>query len=243
VSSLTVAVAFLTRAPVPATGRLDRSALGDAAIWFPIVGALVGLVSGGTRALAELAVPATAATVLAIAVGVLATGALHEDGLADTADGFGAHAGRARRLEIMRDPRNGTFGTVALGLVVLLAFTLVVSLDTGEAARVFVIGHVLSRWAILVHAATTPAARPDGAGALLHVGATRLGLATLVAVAICAVTGPLAVAAAATAAALAVAGLMTIASRRAIGGATGDTYGATAKIAEVAAYGVAAAML
>ncbi len=241
-SAAAVALGFLTRIPVPRRDGLQAGALARAALWFPLVGAVVGGIAGGTRLLAELALPPEAATVLALAAATAVTGGLHEDGLADTADGIGAHAGRERRLEIMRDPRVGTYGALALVLVTLLAWTLLSSLEAVECLRAAVLGHVLSRWAMLVHAATTPPARSDGAGALLRVTAPRLAAATLVAAALGAGATDPATAAVAAAAVLLVAAAFGRLARTALGGATGDTFGAAGKLAEVAAYAAAVAM-
>ena len=102
------AVGFLTRLPVPAA----RSApdLSRAAFFFPLVGALVGGIAAATRALADQALPPLPATLLAVTAALIVTGALHEDGLADVADALGAHTTRERRLEILKDPRVGAFG-------------------------------------------------------------------------------------------------------------------------------------
>ena len=111
------AVQFLTRIPVRTARAADLAA---AVLWFPIVGALVGAAVGGTAAgLGEL-VPAAVAATVAVLLGVLITGAFHEDGLADTADAFAGGWTVERRLEILRDPRHGSYGVAALcGSIVL----------------------------------------------------------------------------------------------------------------------------
>jgi adenosylcobinamide-GDP ribazoletransferase len=237
VSGFAVALGFLTRVPVPAGGgSLGAGALARAAVWFPVVGALVGAAVGGTRLAAELVLPAGAATVLALAVGVLLTGGLHEDGLADTADGFGAHVDKERRLEIMRDPRVGTYGLLAATLVLLFAWSLLAELDGEDCLRAAVAGHVLARWAMLVHAVTTPPARAGGVGSLLRIGPAALTTATVIAAALTVAAAGVETAAVAAAAALLVVAAMGVLTRRAIGGTTGDTYGAVGKLVEVAAY-------
>jgi adenosylcobinamide-GDP ribazoletransferase len=145
------ALAFLTRIPLRPSrtaGRLDRAAL-----FFPLVGLLVG----GTGALVRIgvhqALPRGPATVVAIAAMIALTGGLHEDGLADTADAAAPHASRERRLEIMRDPRIGSFGVLALALALLLAVTLLAPLSDARFARVVLVGHVLARWSMLPLAA------------------------------------------------------------------------------------------
>jgi adenosylcobinamide-GDP ribazoletransferase len=243
-SAAAVALGFLTRIPVPRRETLQAGSLARAAPWFPLVGAVVGAIAGGTRLLAELALPPEAATVLALTAAAIVTGGLHEDGLADTADGLGAHVGRERRLEIMRDPRVGTYGALALVLVTLLAWSLLATLSAVECLRAAVLGHVLSRWAMLVHARTTPPARPDGAGSLLRVTTARLAAATVVAAALAtaAATEPATAAIAAAAVLLATLAFGRL-TRSTLGGATGDTFGATGKLAEVAAYAAAVATI
>lgn len=229
--ALLTATAFLTRIPVraPADPSLAR-----AAVWFPLVGLIVGGLAAGTRALADLALPPLPATLLAVTVAVLVTGALHEDGLADVADGIGAHTTRERRLEILRDPRVGTFGALALILCVLLVTTSVAALDTTEAVQAFAVAHVLARWAVLPVARFTRPARPDGAGSLLAVSTPTLVVATAgslaVAVAIAGVVAGLS----AVVAAAVVAALTSILLTRTLGGVTGDGYGAAAKLTETA---------
>src|SRR5882724_12552182 len=116
---LRVAVAFLTRIPLPhPDGAMPRD-LARAQRMFPLVGAAIGA-AVGLFYLATLAigVPALAAAALALGAGALLTGALHEDGLADVADGFGGGRDKAAKLEIMRDSRLGTYGA----LILLVAF-------------------------------------------------------------------------------------------------------------------------
>ncbi len=233
-----LALGFLTRLPLPpraAVADLGPGTLGRAAIWFPVVGALVGGILGGTRLLADVVLAPGPATVLAIAAAVAVTGALHEDGLADTADGLGAHGSRARRLEIMRDPRLGTFGTVSLVLALLLAWSLLAGLGGLDCLLAAVAAHALARWSMLLAAAAFPSARATGAGTLLAVGRLRLAAATVVAIAIAlAAAGPVA-GAVAVATAVAVTGIAGALATRALGGVTGDVFGAVGKAVEVAA--------
>jgi adenosylcobinamide-GDP ribazoletransferase len=220
------AVAFLTRLPVPAPAEpsLDR-----AAVFFPLVGLLVGGIAAAVRALGDQVLPPLPATLLAIAAALLVTGALHEDGLADVADGLGAHVSRERRLEILRDPRVGTFGSLALLVAVGLVLTTVGALDTEHAARALIAAHVLARWAMLPVSRFVPPARPGGAGALLRVKTPALIVATVLAAVIAVAAGAAAALPAAAIASAAGAAALV----RGLGGVTGDGYGATAKLAEV----------
>jgi adenosylcobinamide-GDP ribazoletransferase len=220
------AVAFLTRLPVPAPAE---PALDRAAAFFPLVGLLVGGIAAGTRALGDQVLPPLPATLLAVAAALLVTGALHEDGLADVADGLGAHVSRERRLEILRDPRVGTFGALALIVAIALVITTVGALGSEDAARALIAAHVLSRWAMLPVSRVLGPARPGGAGALLRVKTPALVAATLLAAAIVVADGA---AAALPAAAIASAASAAILARG-LGGVTGDGYGATAKLTEV----------
>src|ERR1700760_415860 len=110
------AFTFLTRLPLgSAHTDVPPPSLADASGAFPLVGLVIGAIGGIAYAIASaLALPALAAALIAIAATALITGALHEDGLADTADGFGGGATREMKLEIMRDSRIGTFGVLAL---------------------------------------------------------------------------------------------------------------------------------
>ena len=171
---------------------------------------------------------------LALIVRVVVTGALHQDGRADTADGIGARGSRERRLEVMRDSATGVFGALALLAWALLFITTVASLDGDRALRALVVACALGRWAALVHAAATSPARADGLGASLHLGRPALGLATAVAVIAAFAICGLVAGAAAIVAATAAAALSVVYARRMLGGRTGDTLGATVAIAEVA---------
>ena len=120
-SDLRAAMLFLTRVPLRAARpEGDAPSLGRAVRAFPIVGALIGLFAGIVYAIAAgIGLPDIVAAVLAVGAGALITGALHEDGLADMADGFGGGSTRERKLAIMRDSRIGAYGVITL--VVVLA--------------------------------------------------------------------------------------------------------------------------
>lgn len=232
-ADLALAVAFLTIVPVPATGHGDAD-LGRAAAWFPLVGAAVGALAGAVRVATDDLLGAGPATVLALIVLVAITGALHQDGLADIADGLGVRGDRTRRLAAMRDSAIGAFGVLALVAWALLLTTTLAQLSATHALLALIAAGALARWAALLHAAGTRPARPDGLGAGFRatpaalVAATALALVTAVLTA-----GPLK-GLAATGAALAVAAVSIAWMRRAIGGRTGDTLGATIAIAELA---------
>lgn len=237
------AVGFLTRIPVP-FGPDEAPRLTAAAPWFPAVGAGVGALGGGALALAAL-IPGAEASGVAAALGLaataVATGALHEDGLADTADGMGVLGDRARRLEVMRDSRIGTFGALALLVWLLVGWSALRPLETCDAVLALLAAGALSRWAILVHALLGRPARPDGAIHALRVGPVAGVAATVVAVAVAGLAlGPATGAVALGVALLAGAGT-AVGVRRALGGITGDTCGAAAAVTQVAVLVVALA--
>ncbi|WP_320671292.1 adenosylcobinamide-GDP ribazoletransferase [Patulibacter defluvii] len=237
------AIGFLTRIPVR-FGDDEPPRLAQAVPWFPLVGALVGAIAAAVLAAAAQLPGAEAsgvAAALGLAAGIVATGGLHEDGLADTADGLGVHGDRERRLLVLRDSRLGTFGALALLLWALVAWSALRPLATEDAVRALVAAGAASRWAILVHVRGGRPARPDGAIHALRVGPLGGALASIVtATATLVLLDPVV-----GATALAVAGLLGLltaaGATRAFGGLTGDTCGATAALAQAAVLVVALA--
>jgi adenosylcobinamide-GDP ribazoletransferase len=227
------ALAFLTRIPVGAPGMLTPQRLGRAAALFPAVGLLVGGVLGGTRILVDTILPVGPATLLAVTAAILLTGGLHEDGLADAADGFGAHVPRERKLEILRDSRVGTYGALALVISTLLTWSLLTQLDGLDCLKAALVAHVLARASFLPQALALRPARDDGSGRLLQPGpaATVIAAATAIATALLAlgpVDGLIALAVGAATSALTI-----VAVQRTLGGSTGDTFGAGGKLVEL----------
>jgi adenosylcobinamide-GDP ribazoletransferase len=226
-----LAVGLLTVIPVRACA--DDEGIGPAAAWFPLVGAVIGLAVGAVRLAADGPLGHTVAAVLAVIVLVVLTGALHQDGLADLADGLGVRGGRERRLEVMRGSTLGAFGVLALVLWALLLVATVAALPRHRALSSLVIACALGRWAAVVHAAALPPARRDGLGAAFR---PALG-AVIVATVLVGATGALQPlpALAALAVALAVAAGTGVVATRTLGGRTGDTLGATVALTEAAA--------
>lgn len=239
---------FFSRLPVPRLpGEGDPHGVPDFRT-LPRMLPVAGLILALPGALVLLAAwglglgPFLAAT-LALTAGVLVTGALHEDGLADVADGFGGGATRARRLEIMRDSRIGAYGGVALMLSLALRIgALATLLDRAGAvaALALMLAAALSRAAALAPLTLLGPARSDGAGASVGrpSGGTLLTASTLaLALALLALPlglPPLGAGLMVAACALAALAVTTLA-RRAIGGQTGDVVGAAQQGAEIAA--------
>jgi adenosylcobinamide-GDP ribazoletransferase len=239
---LLVAVAFLTRLPVkgrPAGARELRRA----SALFPLVGLLVAAVGVGLRAAAEPLWGAAVATVVALAGMVAVTGALHEDGLADSADGLWGGWSPAGRLAIMRDSRVGTYGIVAVVTVLALRTALLLPLGLAGFARAVACAEVCSRAALLLVARVLP---PAAAGSGAEVAGPLPGGATALAALVTAAT--LVLAAGAWAPLPLLAGLAACAGcirlfRRRLGGFTGDTLGATQQLVALAVLAAMAALV
>lgn len=134
---------------------------------FPIIGALVGIIGGVIYALAfRIGLTAWPAAALGVAATLLVTGCLHEDGLADTADGFGGGATREQKLEIMRDSRIGTYGVCALTLSILLRVAALAGLGVPSLAMpALIAAHAAARAALPAFMFFVPPARGDGLSA------------------------------------------------------------------------------
>jgi adenosylcobinamide-GDP ribazoletransferase len=154
---LVVAVGFLTRVPVPRID-LDADDLRRASALFPLVGLGVAGVGVAVRIATEPLWGTGVATVAAIVAMIVVTGAFHEDGLADTADGLWGGWHPAARLAIMRDSRIGTYGTVALIAALGLRASLLLPLGLADFGRAVACGHVLGRASTLLLARLLPAA-------------------------------------------------------------------------------------
>jgi adenosylcobinamide-GDP ribazoletransferase len=225
------AVTFLTILPLRRHAPAD---LGDAAPWFPVVGALVGALAGALLVAAEPHAGAQVAATLAVVALLVVTGALHADGLADCADGLGARGGSERRLAVMRDPAVGVFGTLALLGWTLLMVGSLARLGRTDALLTLVSAAAIGRWGALLHAVAAPPARRDGLGVGFAVRPVALAPATLATVAVALLANPPASGLAALLAGVVVAALVSVWARRTLGGRTGDTLGATVALGEVA---------
>jgi adenosylcobinamide-GDP ribazoletransferase len=238
-----LATAVLTRLPV-ATEPPEQGAIAAACWAFPLVGAGVGAVAAIVFVAAELLGLATPiAAPLAVFAGILLTGAFHEDGLADTADGFGGGRDAAAKLAIMRDSRHGTYGILALiGSVGLRAAAIAVLASPLDAGMALVAAHVVSRAALPPLMRSLQSARPDGLAAAAGTPSRAAALISGVfGIAIALIfLGPGRGATALILTGIAVA-TMAVLARRQIGGYTGDVLGAFEQIGEIAMLLVAAA--
>ncbi len=140
-----MAVMFLTRLPVGRWVQHDAQLFLGMARFFPLVGWLVGILAAGLLWLCAAALPWMPAVIVATALGILLTGAFHEDGFADMCDAFGGGWEKEQVLLIMKDSRLGTYGTLGLGLMVGCKLSLLACLSPGNAMAALIAGHVLSR--------------------------------------------------------------------------------------------------
>lgn len=229
-----VALQFLTRLPLKLSSAPTPQQTGRSLLWYPAV----GLLFGGLLQLLALAagqLPVSLHAALLLAIWVLASGGLHLDGLADSADAWaGGHGDRRRMLAIMKDPRAGPMAVIALLLVLLLKFAALETLLRHDAAPALWLAPYLARSAVLLLFATTPYIRENGLGSALAAHLPRrtaLWLCPLLALPALA-TGR--TAAIALLAAIAVFAAVRRELLARIGGTTGDTAGALVELSETA---------
>lgn len=180
------ALMFLTRIPVGRFCSPDAKVLSESSRYFPAVGAIVGCMLGLSMVLLLTFLPIPVAVFLTLALGIRITGAFHEDGLADVADSAGAFD-TDKKLDIMRDSRVGTYGALALILLILGKFVLLTELlaiDLIICVVTLITAHILSRWSSVFLMATAPYARPEAANKVVAEGVTmtRLIEATLISI-------------------------------------------------------------
>lgn len=233
------AVGLLTVVPVGRRSVPD-DAQRAAALWLPLVGGLIGIVSAAAYALGEGLIGGFYGAAMALTVAMIVTGGLHHDGLADLADGLGVRGDRTRRLAVMRDSGIGAYGALALVAYALLGTGALATLAAPDAAAAIICGHVLGRWAALAQLALVAPARAGGLGAAFSATRPALALGSLIAVAITIAAAGFGAGLTALAAAALAAGGMALAARHLVGGRTGDTLGAAVLVCEVVVYSVLA---
>jgi len=236
------ALRFFTRLPAPAWVGHSAAQLNHAARYFSAVGLIVGAIGAGVTLAAALVWPLAIAVLLGMAATLVATGAFHEDGLADSIDGFGGGWTREKVLAIMKDSRIGSFGAIGIGLALLMKFELLRALAVLPApsfALMLIAGHAVSRFASTTLIYFLDYARDDDSSKSKPL-ATRLGAGELAVAALFGFAPCLWLPPAQTAVALALVALTTwFAARyfvKRIGGYTGDCLGATQQLTELAFY-------
>jgi adenosylcobinamide-GDP ribazoletransferase len=141
-----VAIQFLTRLPVPNLEGFQTSWLSESARYFPVVGALVGVIGIGVWWLSSMVFPPAVAVGLMMSASLLLTGAFHEDGFADVCDGFGGGRTRNAVLAIMKDSRVGAYGAIGVAMMLGLKWSVLVSLPFAALPMIVVAAHIASRW-------------------------------------------------------------------------------------------------
>lgn len=240
------AVQFLTRVPTPALNGFEPDWISRSARYFPLVGLLVGGMCAAVFWAASLIWTGWLPALLALAAGVLVTGAFHEDGLADTADGLGGGTTAARRLTIMKDSRIGTYGALALGLTLTIKAAALAGLPAGLGAWALVAAHAGGRGASVLAMRVLPYVG-EAKGGKWKPSPTHLSLAELL-TALAFAGLPLALSPGGVVGlALLIGAVLALAvvllSRRLLGGYTGDVLGAVEQVFELGfIMGVAASM-
>ena len=233
--ALLTAFSFLTTIPVPTRADLAPGELGRATAWFPLVGLVVGLLLAGADWCGRALWDPYVASALVIGSALLLTGGLHIDGLMDAADGFFSRRDREGTLAVMKDSRSGALGVAAGITALLLKFAAYAYLAGALHWRIIALAPVLGRLGMVLGVAFFPYARKMGTG-LGFAQQTRARHATVAAVFALLISfalfQSLGLALCAGAAALAlICGLYWL---RRLGGLTGDIYGATNEVVEVA---------
>ena len=266
-AGLGLAVRLLTRWPLARRRRADATATATATVpaqpptapaaaqsaaavaYYPLAGTLVGALAGIVFCLAHLVFPVALAVVLATAAALLATGALHEDGFADACDGLGGGTTRERALEIMRDPRIGTYGAAGLGLMLAARVLALAAAPVEAIPWLLVAAHAASRASMALALASGTYARATGIASPLAEASPsggRIAVAILIGGA---VSCTLLLEVPPTALFAGLGGLaighllMRRAYERKLGGYTGDCLGAVQQASELGMYlGVLAAL-
>jgi adenosylcobinamide-GDP ribazoletransferase len=233
---LRTAVAFLTRVPMPHPQGAMRANFVRAHRLFPLVGAAIGGAVGllylGMRV---IGLPDLGAAALALGVSAVLTGALHEDGLADVADGFGGGRDAAAKLEIMRDSRLGTYGALILMVSFVAKLSALAALPDAFVVQSLIAAHALARGVLPVMAMRLSYARKDGLAANAgRPDMTTAGTAGALALIIALMSLPWIQALCAALAAAACAIGMALLAQRQIGGQTGDVLGGAEQLSETA---------
>jgi adenosylcobinamide-GDP ribazoletransferase len=236
-NEIVVAFQFLTRIPMPAIA-FEADSLSRATKFFPLVGLVIGSGAVLLQGMLTFHINRSLAAVIVLLYLVLITGCLHEDGIADTADGLGGGRTRDQMLAILKDSRIGSYGATALVLSLLARYLLLASLPLEHFAAYVISSHVLCRWSSLPLSYLLRSARKqEGQGARI---AKLTSLASLIFGSIFSFA-VVAFALRWSALAPALAAILTVVLSgwlyaRKMGGVTGDCFGATNQVTEIAVY-------
>ncbi len=242
------AVQFFTRLPVPAWVGHSAQQLEQAARYLPLVGAIVGAIAAAVLWLTAQVLPLSLAVLLSMAAGILATGAFHEDGLSDFADGMGGGHSKEKALAIMKDSRVGAYGVLALVLVLLLKYQSLVALGDVHSllvtAATLIAAHSVSRLMAASLILTQRYVRDDDSArakpAAQPMSYASFAIALLTALATlwtsCVAGTHIVAVIAAVGAALLMRAWLAWRLQKRLGGYTGDCLGAVQQLSELAFY-------
>ncbi len=240
---LLIALRFLTRLPLPSAAAVDERDVGRSMLWYPLVGILIGLALVALNGLLA-GTPTDLRAALLLAAWVLVTGALHLDGLADSADAWAGGLGdKEKTLAIMKDPCCGPVGVTLLVVVLIVKFAALESIAAKGGWTALVLAPLLGRAVLPLLFLTTPYVRVGGLGEVLAKHLPQRGAAIVVlvtALAVPAFTGKLGLLSLGATAMVFL--LLRSMMLRRIQGTTGDTAGATVELTETAILAVIAAM-
>jgi adenosylcobinamide-GDP ribazoletransferase len=238
-TELPLAISFLTILPV-----LDRRPASDETVtasfaWFPIVGFLLGAALAGEDWLLTHVFAQVIRSVVIVISLTIVTGAVHLDGLADTADALGAGRNRDRALDILRDSRVGTFGASAIFFDLTLKILALSTLAGHRRYTALIVAPMLARWAMLLVAWGLPYLREAGAGSTLLAnenkqGSSRTAFVAVFTIVVMLMLGEFHASALASVIAIAIVYALRLFYRRWLGGVTGDLIGAGGELVEIA---------
>lgn len=231
------ALRFLTSIPLPRPREIGKEELGRSAVYFPVVGLIIGVILAGLYWLLDFVLPVAVVNALLIVFLVAVTGALHLDGFVDTCDGIGSHRTIEDRWRVMHDSRAGAFGIVGVVLLLLVKYASLSSIPGPLMMVTLIFMPVVSRWAMVYAIFTYPYARPSGLGKVLKQGLSwrSFTVATLITLVVAVVMFPLwhLTGLVVTLGVWIMAVVMAVIFERKFAGLTGDTYGAINEVAEV----------
>jgi adenosylcobinamide-GDP ribazoletransferase len=235
VGALRLALQFLTKLPVRSDPPTARD-IAQSYYFYPIIGLFIGLVAILLRFVLAIFFPMPFCIVLVLAFLIWVTGGLHEDGLADVADGMAGGWTTDERLRIMKDSHIGAFGAMALALMLLIKYSALTSMNPLQIDNAMISGQLLARWAFLpLGYFNFPAREGLGSRFIKGIGNDTLIITSVLTSTIVIVLSPLRGAIAFCVAGVVVAALSAYFRRR-LGGITGDCFGATFQFVEIATY-------
>ncbi|MDD4859964.1 MAG: adenosylcobinamide-GDP ribazoletransferase [Dehalococcoidales bacterium] len=227
---------FLTTIPLPRRRDTTAEELGRSAVYFPLVGLVIGLILAGLNWIFNMVLPLPLASALLIVIMIVLTGGLHLDGFSDTCDGIGGQKSVEERWQVMRDSHVGSFGVIGVAALLLVKYVALSSIPSGLMMVALLFMPVVSRWVMVYAIFAYPYARPAGLGTSFKQGTRWLAftIATFITVTLALGLTPL----------FHLAGLiimvviwlnttlMAVYFESKFDGLTGDTYGAINEVSE-----------